>query len=1033
MGGSSGAAAAAVPGAWFPSEEDAVRAAREEVKNMFRSASELSRLPAFLHECARKRAGIDAQLSSAVRTQVDETRLGLQLLQDATTMMTAMRRNFLAIDQYCRDCKLVLRDSPEIQRVNTARKNLDATTRLLDKFRSLPAQAEALLDELDASDRAIKGVYKRMRLLFRLRDSALDQNTGSGPSLPGSGGGFSADFLEQLQENFEELHRSAAAVEERVWENIADATLLAKDDPVTLVRTLEVIEMEDRAMRKVFGTRPTLPTKTTGSKAKTVKDKEKEKASQKALMPLESGSSSSMRDKCLTVLEKSVADQFNHLHIDEEQAMAAEKAREKEQRKKQQALEEAKAKLRREEAERKKAAKAARIAAGEEEEDEDEEEEDAQDVDEPEEINSPPLGRKGGLYHDDDEDEDDEDELAAGAKKKKDQAAPSDYILSILEELTDLVESLPSLLNSIVPVFPPDYELPRFYIERYCRWLKLTLNFHCNDPSRLSKKAQLRAVNWLEWYRTELRKWETTWPGTTPLRTTARQALQAFEANGGGSDPTGKKARVEAARAEAADASVIDELVRELMRSYTASTTDTLMRLCDNILASEERAEAEQDAEGLYRTSAPADLFYTMNSTLEIVLSSFGTAPLPLASVCLMVADIFTYYQNAQLSFLQFVELEGDDLFFGPKRIRKEDTYFCAVINNSSQSQEHMDDLKDKILDRLRSVDNIEQQPPLPTNPSNNQNNNSSMQPKNLLDQLEDTFEECGEGFVSVASEATDLLVLQISVTLQKPCANLFSPSWLKDSSVTDDIVLTLADFAGDYKKWIGRDAYFSRIMTKVLHSVIAEYLRKLTDVKPAVSDLLFERLKLDKQILQEFFMQYAWDDSEEGIAVGASASQGAIPASLVKSELRLLTLVNKVVHADPDFMAVHFERLIARFGLQAKEVMEGLLAMRTDLKKEQRRELMEKFLAKLPAPDQAQLLERQLVAQNVAALASPKSAGGAGGGVGGKAGGSGAGKSFWDVFKSREKKAEKAKPSAALAPSKRINEDGTSMSEFLA
>ncbi len=73
---------------------------------MFRSSSELARLPAFLHECARKKANIEAQLSSAVRTQVDETRLGLQLLQDAHTMMQKMRKNFLAIDQYCKNCKV---------------------------------------------------------------------------------------------------------------------------------------------------------------------------------------------------------------------------------------------------------------------------------------------------------------------------------------------------------------------------------------------------------------------------------------------------------------------------------------------------------------------------------------------------------------------------------------------------------------------------------------------------------------------------------------------------------------------------------------------------------------------------------------------------------------------------------------------------------------------------------------------------------------------------------------------------------------
>ena len=170
----------------------------------------------------------------------------------------------------------------------------------------------------------------------------------------------------------------------------------------------------------------------------------------------------------------------------------------------------------------------------------------------------------------------------------------------------------------------------------------------------------------------------------------------------------------------------------------------------------------------------------------------------------------------------------------------------------------------------------------------------------------------------------------------------------------------------------------------------------------------------MDKAILQAFFMEYA------------SAEQGeVISAAVVKSEMRLLTLVNKVVHEDPDFMSVHFDKIIGRFGHDAKALMKGLMAMRTDLTKQQHKEVMDKFLAKLPAADQASLLQQQLVAQNVAAMASPKA------GDKKKNGEDGAStKSFWDHFKSRDKKPEKAKPSAALH--KKSEEEGQSMADFL-
>lgn len=155
---------------------------------MFRSSDQLTRLQPYLGECLRRKAAVEAQLSSAVRTQVDETRLGLQLLREASQMMTRMRDNFAAIDQYCKDCKMVLRDSPEINRVNLARKNLDATTRLLEKFRSLPLQAETIIDDLDENDRHIKQVYKSLRKLFHLRDSAMDGTPGGQPKASGDRG-----------------------------------------------------------------------------------------------------------------------------------------------------------------------------------------------------------------------------------------------------------------------------------------------------------------------------------------------------------------------------------------------------------------------------------------------------------------------------------------------------------------------------------------------------------------------------------------------------------------------------------------------------------------------------------------------------------------------------------------------------------------------------------------------------------------------------------------------------------------------------
>jgi len=1076
----------------IPSSSACIQSARDEIKSLFRTRESLARLGVQLDEVSRKQAAVEAQLTAAVRTQVDETRVGLQMLGEASNMMKKMRQNFLAIDQYCKDAKLVLRDSPEIHEVNTARRNLEATTRLLQRFRSLPAQAEQLVEELNADDRAIKTVYKKLRALFRLRDSAMEADVGlnrvGGAASPspsstrsgagtGTGAGTGSDLHKQLARNFSELSRSSNIIEEQIWMNLSDAAYLAKEDPTTLVLSLEVIEMEDRATRKVLGlqdedeeeeeeeetkradededdSEEEKESKKSGKKKKDGKKKNKgDKAgssktakkptSSPTAQPLPSPSASiphvSMREKCKRVLEESIADLFNHLHIDEEQSLGLKRKAAEEKAKKQQALEEYKRKLRIEEEERWREMRRAEGLP-----DRDELDDAGADVDEPFEGGGDMSG--GGLLFAKVEDEpalmmEEED---AQHQPERDPNAPSDYILSILEELTTLVEGLPDTLEHMIPCFPPDYHLAHFFIESYMRWLKLTIAFHTDDVAKLTKKALLKTVNWIEWYRGEIKKWEKQWPGSTQPQP---QTIMPPSA------PTSTSTLPAAVIPKGEDHSeYYDRLVRNLMHAYTQTVESTLLKLCDNILANEERAEAEVDMDGFMRTNGPSDLFFTINSTIEIVLGSFGPYPKPLSYVSLMVADVFTYVQNVQLKFLQSVELEEEELYFNLSnaqgRIHKSDSYFAALINNCSTSQEHMDELKEKILARLSEAEGIETAAPLhgmigTSSLSSSSSSGQVHRSKTLLEQMEDAFEEAGEGFVAVASEGIDLLVLQITVTLQKPCANLFTPLWIKDDATTQDIVLTLQDFFDDYSKWIDRSAYFGRVVSKSLQSLMSEYLRKLLELKPSVSKELFERMKQDRQILQQFFMQYARGDDDSG--AGGAGGVGLISPQTVKSELALLKVVNKIIHEDPDFMSVHFEAFQARFGGAAREVMEGLIAMRTDLSKAQRKEIMEKFIQQLPASyaaDQSShRLQQQLVNQNLQSLASPKS-GSSGASSSGSKGLSGvvsdlSARGFWEIFKNREKKSGKSKPSSFLhrMASKRSGMDeehGQSVSSFI-
>ena len=337
-------------------------------------------------------------------------------------------------------------DVSPIFRVNLVRRNVDATIRLLDKFRSLPEQCDALLDDMYEHDRHIKRVYRGLRQLMLLRDTAFD------PTISAS---FSDDFTSELTDTFMHLTDAADEVELRIWENIGDSFFLAKNDPTVIIRTLEVIEMEDRAKRKVFGgsgsgsnSAPTAATSAAQQQAAGGGGGGGGGGKKKSAMlaPIggpraqastagdgagggTAGGGHRMRERCLLTLEKSIADAFADLHKDE-----AEAKRQKRIKAKQKAKEEEKQKKR--------------------------------------ELKEEKGGEGNDDVDDDDEVADDDGALGDGDEVEVLSDAVSDYAIEVLEQMQDLVEQLDDITQTLGPCFPPTYSIISFYELRYRHWIK---------------------------------------------------------------------------------------------------------------------------------------------------------------------------------------------------------------------------------------------------------------------------------------------------------------------------------------------------------------------------------------------------------------------------------------------------------------------------------------------------------------------------------------------------------------------------------
>jgi hypothetical protein len=800
----------------------------ESVDSLFASSDtlSLSRINLALAEYDKKLFTLQAQLKNSIGSCIEETRLSLELLSNNTTCIDEIRNNFSLIHDYCLESKSLLTHYPEIERVNIARRNIESTLRLLDKFKSIRGQTDELLDLLDENDRAIKHVYKGLKKLFKLKDSAL-----SAQEIDNNSNLFVTD---EMKEDFEALESAAEALEKRMWENIADCEILAHDDPATLIRTLEIIEIEDRSKRKIFDVYKQLNVSNSSNNNDM-------NSSDKILSPTSinranvSPLSLSMHERCLSVLEQSIADLFQPLCADELDS----KKRAKRAENKKRQFEEKNRKL----------AAAANDSASESEES----------------YNS----------------------------NVSEVKVPSDYVCKILEELRELVENFPTLLALLTPCFPPEYNINAFYTARYAHWIKVVLHFHVNAMEKLSKRALLSCVQFIQTYIERL------------------QATNQYD----------NSSKLE-----------FERIINELMKSFCEATELTMKSLVDNIIVNDfEENTGEANDDGYLITSAPADLFFTINAQIDLVTNQLQA--LALAHVCNMIIHIFQYYQRKVLQLIGQIELEGEDcLLFGPKKIKKSEEYFAALINNSLQCESNTDELKEKCLTeideeaRIFKVNN----PALVNNPIDS-----------IKRRLDESFEDCASGFVSVASEAIDILVLIILTTLQPIMTQLFTAKWLKSDQTIQTCISTIIDFLSDYSQWIQSKAYFVQIIKKALQAFNNEYIRKFIETKLTISNDLIHRLEEDTQALTAFIYDNYLSNADYSSLLTPQAVDNEMAP--LKQIIQLLQYSTEQM-SDLELFQVHFSTIKQAFKQQPIPLFEAALNCRTDINKPIKKQLLELF-----------------------------------------------------------------------------------------
>ena len=304
----------------------------------------------------------------------------------------------------------------------------------------------------------------------------------------------------------------------------------------------------------------------------------------------------------------------------------------------------------------------------------------------------------------------------------------------------------------------------------------------------------------------------------------------------------------------------------------------------------------------------------------------------------------------------------------------------------------------------------------------------SSSSPSFSLERLsrdiEDAFDDCGEGFISVASEAVDILVLQVMSTMQQPIAQLFTPAWLDDPVLSSDLTTTLKDYFDDLEAWISRDAYFSRLVRLTLHSLCQEYARRLIDSRPQLSATFFERLKADQVLLDSFFMRYSQ----------------LIHDTTVTAELALLQLLQYTLQADADSLELHFHKMHSTWpGQEGVKVLDTLLSLRQDMGRGQRKAISEAFSHFVQHSKATAAAGQQGAAPTTSTAAGVEAVDAAVGAAAAAAVGGGAtaaarssstsfatpNSGLWSLFQSRAKPVKKGKPSQRQGKARRVRGGG--------